>query len=75
MMGMPGVVAWHVRENAQEDRSMTAIQEDTMSTGAKFLLGTIAGFLAVAYSWIFRAKKVQSTRHELGERPGEPRHW
>jgi hypothetical protein len=50
-------------------------QEDMMSTGAKLLIGTIAGFLAVAYSWIFRAKKVQSTRHELGERPGEPRHW
>ncbi len=44
-----------------------------MSTGAKFLIGTIAGFLAVAYSWIFRARKVQSSRHELGERPGEPR--
>jgi hypothetical protein len=31
-----------------------------MTTGAKVLIGTIAGFLAVAYSWIFRARKVQS---------------
>lgn len=46
-----------------------------MSTGSKFLIGTIAGFLAVAYSWIFRAKKVQSGKNELGARPGEPRHW
>jgi hypothetical protein len=46
-----------------------------MTTGSKVLIGTIAGFLAVAYSWIFRAKKVQSTHNELGERPGEPRHW
>ena len=46
-----------------------------MTTGVKLLIGTIAGFLAVAYTWIFRAKKVQSSRNELGERPGEPRHW
>ncbi len=46
-----------------------------MSTGSKVLIGTIAGFLAVAYSWIFRAQKVQSRRTEPGERPGEPRHW
>jgi hypothetical protein len=45
-----------------------------MSTGSKVLIGTIAGFLAVGYSWIFRAKKVQSGK-EIGERPGEPRHW
>lgn len=33
-----------------------------MTTGVKILLGTILGFLAVAYSWIFRARKVQSER-------------
>lgn len=33
-----------------------------MGFGSKVLVGTIAGFLAVAYSWIFRAKKVQSER-------------
>jgi|GEM_PF-2657052 len=31
-----------------------------MTTGAKILIGTIAGFLAVGYSWIFRAKKVHA---------------
>jgi hypothetical protein len=46
-----------------------------MATGVKILLGTILGFLAVAYSWIFRSKKVQSTHNEIGERAGEPRHW
>jgi hypothetical protein len=33
-----------------------------MSFESKMLIGTIAGFLAVAYSWIFRARKVQSER-------------
>jgi hypothetical protein len=31
-----------------------------MTTGVKILIGTITGFLAVAYSWIFRAKKVHA---------------
>ncbi len=35
-----------------------------MTTGVKILIGTILGFLAVAYSWIFRAKKVQSAGGE-----------
>ena len=34
-----------------------------MGFGSKVLLGTTAGFLAVAYSWIFRAKKVHSARN------------
>lgn len=42
-----------------------------MTTGVKILIGTILGFLAVAYSWIFRARKVQSER---GQRPSEG-HW
>lgn len=46
-----------------------------MTTSVKILLGTILGFLAVAWSWIFRVKKVQSTQGEIGERAGEPRHW
>lgn len=33
-----------------------------MTTGTKILIGTVLGFLAVAYSWIFRARKVQSAR-------------
>jgi hypothetical protein len=45
-----------------------------MNTSSKILIGTVAGFMAVAYSWIFRAKKVQSGK-EIGERAGEPRHW
>lgn len=42
-----------------------------MTTGVKILIGTIAGFLAVAYSWIFRAKKVQSNGSESGKRESE----
>jgi hypothetical protein len=38
-----------------------------MTTGVKILIGTIGGFLAVAYSWIFRARKVQSG-HVEGDR-------
>jgi hypothetical protein len=43
---------------------MTSILEGghVMGFGSKVLVGTIAGFLAVAYSWIFRAKKVHSER-------------
>jgi hypothetical protein len=46
-----------------------------MTIGSKVLIGTITGFLAVAYSWIFKAKKVQSSHNELGDRAAEPRHW
>ena len=41
-----------------------------MSFGSKILVGTTAGFLAVAYSWIFRAKKVHSER-DAGEDDAE----
>lgn len=30
-----------------------------MTTGVKILLGTIIGFLGVAYTWIFRSKKAR----------------
>jgi hypothetical protein len=49
-------------------------QEANMNTSSKILIGTIAGFMAVAYSLVFRVKKVQSGK-EIGERAGEPRHW
>ena len=42
-----------------------------MAFGVKVLIGTIAGFLAVGYSWIFRARKVQSERIELGHRQSD----
>lgn len=31
-----------------------------MTTAVKILIGTIGGFLAVAYTWIFRSRKVRS---------------
>ncbi len=49
--------------------------EGMMKTGSKILLGTTLGLAAVAYSWMFRSQKAKSSRHELGDRPGEPRHW
>ena len=34
--------------------------EVSMTTGVKVLIGTVAGLLAVGYSWIFRTRKVHA---------------